>query len=404
MANTKISALTNGNPAQAGDALPIARGGANFQVTAASVAALALPISFPNLPDSANPPTSFQSGITSINAFGDSITSGLGLAVPLQQVWAYLFAHSLGLPINNHANSGAQMSDVAGQAYLLSPSLAAASIGIFGSNDIASGWNPALVTAGYECFATWMGLLNASKITLAAGITLVGSWGLFTEFNLQGATSTTLGDTATGTVNGTVVYVGMWTDSGVTDHFDILVDGISTGPYTNTSVGGIEPTMIRIGGLAPGNHTVQVKVITGGDTATIQWMGGNGGGGPFPVVYFGNSIPRQVQDPTAQNASFAAMLSTLAGDGLNVHLINDFTALTKTQVPTVYQGDITHLNTLGNWIMATFWLNQFYSPLAFPAKTGVNGDALAQILNLGGITPEVLVAAIQMLLNTPGAP
>lgn len=37
----KISALTNGNPAQSGDLLPIDRSGANFAVTAGSVAALA---------------------------------------------------------------------------------------------------------------------------------------------------------------------------------------------------------------------------------------------------------------------------------------------------------------------------------------------------------------------------
>jgi len=40
MPNTKISALTAGNPALSTDALPIARSGANYQVTAASVASL----------------------------------------------------------------------------------------------------------------------------------------------------------------------------------------------------------------------------------------------------------------------------------------------------------------------------------------------------------------------------
>ena len=41
MANLKISQLTAGNPAQAGDLFPIDRAGANFKVTAASIAALA---------------------------------------------------------------------------------------------------------------------------------------------------------------------------------------------------------------------------------------------------------------------------------------------------------------------------------------------------------------------------
>lgn len=42
MANTKISALTSGNPAQSGDLLPIDRSGSNFSVTAGSIAALAV--------------------------------------------------------------------------------------------------------------------------------------------------------------------------------------------------------------------------------------------------------------------------------------------------------------------------------------------------------------------------
>lgn len=40
MANTKISALPSGDPAQSGDTLPIDRAGSNFAVTAGSIAAL----------------------------------------------------------------------------------------------------------------------------------------------------------------------------------------------------------------------------------------------------------------------------------------------------------------------------------------------------------------------------
>lgn len=44
MANKKISGLTSGNPAVTGDELPIARSGANFKVTAGSVAAINNPM------------------------------------------------------------------------------------------------------------------------------------------------------------------------------------------------------------------------------------------------------------------------------------------------------------------------------------------------------------------------
>ncbi len=47
MANTKISALISGNPAQAGDLLPIDRSGANFSITAGSIAAIAEAASLP---------------------------------------------------------------------------------------------------------------------------------------------------------------------------------------------------------------------------------------------------------------------------------------------------------------------------------------------------------------------
>lgn len=40
MADTKISALTDGNPAQSGDEIPIARSGANYKITAGSIASL----------------------------------------------------------------------------------------------------------------------------------------------------------------------------------------------------------------------------------------------------------------------------------------------------------------------------------------------------------------------------
>ena len=49
MANEKISALPSGVPAQVTDAIPIARSGANYQITAQSVANLAPPPTGSNL-------------------------------------------------------------------------------------------------------------------------------------------------------------------------------------------------------------------------------------------------------------------------------------------------------------------------------------------------------------------
>ena len=42
MPSEKISQLTSGNPAQSGDLVPIARSGANYSLTAGSIAAAGL--------------------------------------------------------------------------------------------------------------------------------------------------------------------------------------------------------------------------------------------------------------------------------------------------------------------------------------------------------------------------
>jgi lysophospholipase L1-like esterase len=395
MANTKISALTNGNPAQSGDLIPIARSGANFSVTAASIAA--------QLPNSTDPSNGLlPSGLTQVNAFGDSITSGQGLqgGIPSMQAWGNVFAKALGLPVTNKGLAGADFSTVVGEAYQILPALTSASVSILGSNDVASGTNVATVISGYQAFATWLSLPAANKAVIGGGITTSGSWSTFTEFHLQGVTSTTLNDTATATVTGSTIYVGNWADSGVTDHFDILVDGVSQGPFTQSSPGGIVAQCIRLTGFSAGSHTVVVKVITNGQTATVQWIGGTGSGGPYPFVGIGNCIPRQLQDPTAFNTALATMVSTLQGDGLNVHLFNTNSAIALNQTPNLYQGDQTHPNQLGEQVLASYYLTQCFNAASFPAAAGKNGDALAQILADGGITPEVLAATINSIRNT----
>ena len=86
MANTKISALSSGNPAQSTDIIPIDRSGSNFGITAASIAALA-PTPAPNFAQTFKrmafgSPTGGSSG-TSIsaggagNVYGD-LLSGVG--------------------------------------------------------------------------------------------------------------------------------------------------------------------------------------------------------------------------------------------------------------------------------------------------------------------------------------
>jgi hypothetical protein len=67
MPNTKISALTAGNPAQGTDEIPIARGAANFKVTAASIAALS--------PAGTVTSVGLSGGTTGLTTSGSPVTS-----------------------------------------------------------------------------------------------------------------------------------------------------------------------------------------------------------------------------------------------------------------------------------------------------------------------------------------
>jgi len=75
MADTKISALTSGNPAQSTDEIPIARSGANFKITAGSVAALAVAGSTTQL--QYNNAGSFG-GISGVTSNGTAVTFSSG--------------------------------------------------------------------------------------------------------------------------------------------------------------------------------------------------------------------------------------------------------------------------------------------------------------------------------------
>lgn len=89
MANTKISALPAGNPAQTGDIVPIDRAGANFGITAGSIAALAgsgstqVPIVLSGGTDAIDPHTSAtyivdSAGVDSMTIVAPTVTTDDG--------------------------------------------------------------------------------------------------------------------------------------------------------------------------------------------------------------------------------------------------------------------------------------------------------------------------------------
>jgi ethanolamine utilization microcompartment shell protein EutS len=82
VANTKISALASGDPAQNGDLIPVDRAGANFSLTAQSVAALAAPwsASTGQTPGTSKQFTFFPHSDAPLNDTFDMANLGVGYA------------------------------------------------------------------------------------------------------------------------------------------------------------------------------------------------------------------------------------------------------------------------------------------------------------------------------------
>lgn len=310
------------------------------------------------------------SAVTGINAYGDSITSGFGL-VPTSRNYASLISNSLGITLsNNFGVSGFNIGQITGEAYPVTSALATASVAQIGANDIAqvfgSQTNINLYVNAAEAFTAWLGLLPANKIT-GGSITYVGTWSSQTQFGLAGQFSSTLNDTATGTVSGSTIYVAGWAATGFANTFDVLVDGVSTGPYSFTGYNTI-PYCVRVSGLSNTSHTVVVKVTAGGGEATVQWMGGNTGSS-FPTVIVGNTIPRPALNEestvVSMNTGLATMLANLKADGLSVIAVDDHAAL-ASQAPSFYQADSIHPSGIGAALMAGTFLNTIWG---LPAST-----------------------------------
>lgn len=359
-----------------------------------------------SLPQSTTPGTSLPAAITSLVAIGDSITAG-GATANTAQSWANEFAASLDLPLTNNAISGARLN-TAGfyAAYALSPSAAVGTITIAGTNEMAdagvSSANRTLIGNGLQTLATWLALPTSQKV-LGSAMTQSGSWTTNTQLGLNSTFSTSANATLTGTVTGTVVYVASWIATGINKAWDVSIDGVSQGPFTFNGQGaltstGAYPQIQRFAGLSSGSHTVVVTATTGGSDAIVQWIGGNGTSPQTPFVGIGGAMQQNAVangTVTALNTEFSTNITNLIADGLNVLYVDDYSAITNGQTPPTFNQDNLHPNALGSSLIAAKWLSTLYTPLSFPAGSGVNGDALAQTLYLGGATPETLLAMYQ---------
>jgi lysophospholipase L1-like esterase len=357
----------------------------------------------------APPPFNPLANVTSMNAYGDSITAGYQVGGSggttndnyALITWANLFSQALlGESLtNNYGLNGSGFWSTGGfmqPAYLNSGSLHVGSICVPGANYVGVGLTVAEVPQYINCctaFAVWLGLLPAN-IMDAASFTKSGTFTAYTFPGVGGPTgyySSHAGDTMTTTVLGTTVYVaGPFSVSGnFTTAFSVTIDGVSQGSFTfsNTmpgSAGDTSPYCLRFSGLASGSHTVVITAISGG-VSVVQWIAGNGSQTleTSPFVGLGATIPNTSTGNNtviaAMNSALNTLCSELQDDGLNVQYIDDNSTLTLGS--TDYQSDNEHPNQAGWQLMAEAWESEFNVPTptlstpTFSPPAGTYGSA-----------------------------
>jgi hypothetical protein len=361
------------------------------------------------------PTTTFPSTVTSMSCVGDSIDEGLGLpqasyTSPSNQSFCALLADMFGVTLaSNLGQPGWSIpTSIANSVYSLTPSSTLATASIWGANDITfatgNAANQQVYTNAITAMLAWLTIPAAAKV-MDASITYTGTWTQLTEFGLSGHFSNTNGDFAQATnVNGTAVYICGWVNTGAYGSMTVTVDSVSQGSFnlspTGNTLGAIWPYCARFAGLSAGNHTVRATVGSTG-FVTVTWIGGNGNA-TKPLHMAGNTIPFQGQ--SAGNVTIVAGLvntaaTTLAGDGLNVVLLNSNALMSTTAVPAVLQADGIHPNAYGHVLLAKGFFELMTPAVTFPTTAGKGGDAIAQIL-AGALPNKISPSAEGSMWNT----
>lgn len=216
-------------------------------------------------------------------------------------------------------------------------------------------------------------------------ITYTGSWSNESTYTGIGKTSSTLNDTASFTVYGSVVYICSLAVSGGSGKISVSVDGVSQGTFncydsdashTGTSVSN-HPFIIRIAGLSVSKHTVVVTVAQNGGATAFYFATGNGGLYPgcevkkscSPDVYIGTLMYMTATGYSsysplnngsdsavdAYNNKIALVVDTLSGDGLYVYKVD----VNKYFIPSAstFDVDLVHPNDAGHAQIASAFVD-----------------------------------------------
>lgn len=334
----------------------------------------------------------------SYTAYGDSITFGTDLASRLS-AHPYLIGNALGVQVNDQGVAGttAQNND---PIIFNNPTFAANTIRplisyTIGTNNVTAGAAGNLLTA-YQSDVTaqytFLSLPTSKKTLGTSGsITYGGSWVVSPSFSVGKATNV-VGATATFTLTGSTVFIGLLSGNTNTAVISLTVDGATqTAPVVNVGNGTAQTGLTAVTGLTNTAHTV-VLTLTGAGTLELDWAAGFSGSSSidstWPIFLAGQIPDRNPTDAiTPQYVTVQqAAVATVQGFGLT-NLI--YVTQTGTlAIPTDYNTGL-HPNDHGHYLMAKNFLTALNAiPIPHPVQIqpypgGPLGNSALGSLNVG---------------------
>lgn len=325
----------------------------------------------------------FQSGATTINTYGDSITAGTGATTNLLGYASLLSLDEAATP-TNYGLSGYYGCDVnTGEIFntigaIVATAKNATQTLMSGTNDANFKGTGTYETGVYQlCHQAgiaWLAVPDAYKIHAQAGL-LSGTWAADTNFYTGIAeVSTTNGSSIsmTLTTNGGPIYLWYKVSDASAGTFTWQLDGgaaTSVNAFTTPTIASVLSAgvaMVRITGVSAGSHTVLVTVTSATGAGNSVSIIGVGSPAPAllssttphyqpPAVYVGGVI-RQQSDANAAatlayNNDALADVNLLKGDGLNVTFIDvrSYVNATTDMANALHPNNIGHQHLRDAW-------------------------------------------------------
>jgi hypothetical protein len=354
-------------------------------------------IAIKGLGTASNPP---NPPMQTADFYGDSVTVGWNASNIGVNDWTSIVCNTDCYAKNNQSVSSVELADMAGAVYSTPQTSNSISMMLLGINDVSHlGTN----ADGQTGFQRAMYSLVA-KLAIPTGnikwgqdssIAYAGVWDN-TDLGWGNHTklSSTNGSTATISLAGSIIYINILQYSGSTRGINVNIDGADKGTFSGatfvpTNAGkSYAPYLLRFAGLANTAHNVVLTVTDGTGNAYLNWAASLSGSPQtsYPKVYVG-SILKMIAYATSPpyppcwgngseiansslNSKISEVVSTLAGDGLNIKFVNLDSVY---NLATDVSSDSGHPNDLGHIHIATAFLNNI---------SGSNPPVLPQTMTL----------------------